>query len=123
MHTGGCMKAVPAQLALGLVNSWYAATVAWRLGSCGSGRSSSSRVAAGNVSCSRAVGLGPVPAAAWTSGPEPLAQSDAAIQAAAGSSQAIGLPGVVEAAVLSPRNTGTAVLRSRAGQQASADVL
>jgi hypothetical protein len=118
------MKAVPAQLALGLINTWYAATVAWRLGS---GRSSSSRVAAGNVSRSRAVGLGPVPvmvpAAAWTSGPEPVAESDAAIQAAASSPQAMGLPGAVDTAVLSPRNTGAAVLRSRAGQQAPADVL
>lgn len=124
------MKAVPAQLALGLVNTWYAATVAWRLGSGGSGRSNSSRVAAGNVGSSRAVGLGPVPVmvpaaqhAAWSSEPELSAEADAAVEAASGFKQAVGLPGAVETAVLSPRNTGTAVLRSRAGQQASADVL
>jgi hypothetical protein len=127
------MKAVPAQLALGLVNTWYAATVAWRAGSSGSGRSNSSRVAVGTVSSSRGVGLGPVPVmvpaagaghhAAWSSEPEPSAEPNAAAEAASGYKQAVGLPGAVETAVLSPRNTGTAVLRSRAGQQASADVL
>lgn len=122
------MKAVPAQLALGLVNTWYAAMIAWRVGS-----GSSNREPGGGPSSSRDVGLGQVggnrgPTAAWTAaghadGQEALTNALAAgvaesAAAAPGSPPASRLPGVVDTAVMGPRNAG-AGLRSRAGQQSS----
>lgn len=128
MHQGGCMKAVPAQLALGVVNTWYASTIAWRLGS--------SRGPGASLNSSRDVGLGRVsaargPTAAWTAAGPDGTQEVLGLPVAAGvadgptatavqrSPPPSRLPGVVDTAVLSPRNTGAASLRSRAGQQTS----
>jgi hypothetical protein len=129
MHQGGCIKAVPAQLALGVVNTWYASTIAWRLGS-----NSSSRGPTASLSSSRDVGLGRVgrasgPTAAWTaagpSGAQEVLGMPVAAGVAGGAAAVQGspppsrLPDVVDTAVLSPRNTGAASLRSRAAQQSS----
>jgi hypothetical protein len=120
------MTAVPAQLALGLVNTWYAATIAWRLGS----RNSSSIGTNAGLASGRDLGLGRVgvggPSAAWPQVPGSSRQealgvgaARAAEAAAPGSPPppASRLPGVADTAVVSPRVPAAGVLRSRAGQQ------
>lgn len=77
------MKAVLAQLALGLVNTWYAATIAWRLGS-------SRPTGSGGGPNSRDVGLGQVQARA-----------------------AEAVPGVVDTALLSPQRASSLRSRPR----------
>lgn len=81
------MKAVTAQLALGFVNTWYASSIAWRLGS--SSRGSRPTGTGGGVS--RDVGLGQVQVAR----------------------EAESVPGVVDTAVLSSPQRSSSFLRSR----------
>ena len=115
------MTAVPAQLALGLVNTWYAATIAWRLGSSRSSIGTNAVLGLGRVG---AVG----PTAAWpqvqgsSSGRQEavgMGAGRAAEAVAPGSPppSASRLPGVADTAVVSPRVPAAGILRSRAGQQ------
>jgi hypothetical protein len=108
---GGCTAAVAAQLALGLVNTWYAASIAWKQGGSSSSTARHSHSSGGSAG---AQPLGVVPGVDGNSGGGVVGSSDSWMAAADGGGGGGG--GAVReasAAIVSPRAGPPASLRSR----------
>lgn len=107
---GGCTAAVAAQLALGLVNTWYAASIAWKQGgssSSSTGGGSTARHSHSSGGSAGAQPLGALPAdgssGSWM----------AAAAADGGGSSGGGAGREASAAIVSPRAGPPPSLRSR----------